>query len=128
MKDRTALTIACLHISAALYCLLGISLFLLSRTADRSESLGPGLVAFLLVLTLALAFGVELLVTGLKKRRSWAWIVGLIVCGLYIPSLFLPLGALGLWGLLAAGSRKTFGVGLATTSSGPPPTSDRATP
>lgn len=79
--------------------------------ADPSEGYGKGLAIFLLLFCFGLAVGVEVLMAGLRKRRFWAWIVGIIVSGVYVPSVFLPLGALGLWGLLAAGSRKAFGVG-----------------
>ena len=111
MKDRTTLTIICLHISAAAYVLFGVFLLLLPRLVETSEGYSSGLAVFLLLFCLALAVGVEFLVLGLRRRRFWAWIAGLIVSGIYVPSLFLPLGALGLWGLLAAGSRNAFGVG-----------------
>jgi len=119
MKDRTGLAIVCLHISAVAYVLFGVFLLLLPRLIETSESYGSGLAVFMLLFCLALAAGVEVLVVGLKKRRFWAWIVGIIVSGTYVPSLFLPLGALGLWGLLAAGSRKSFGVGASPGTGSP---------
>jgi hypothetical protein len=111
MKDRTAITIVCLHISAAAYVLVGLFLLVLPRFVETSEAYGSGLAVFLLLLCLALAVAVEIPAFGLKKRRNWAWIAALIVCGIYVPSLFLPLGALGLWGLLSSGSRQAFGIG-----------------
>src|SRR5438874_3351515 len=116
MKDQTSLTIICLHISAAVYVLIGVFLLLLPRMMEPGEGYGAGLAFFLLLFSLGVAVGVELLVVGLRKRKFWAWIVGIIVTGIYVPSLFLPLGALGLWGLLAAGSRSAFGVGTPTRS------------
>jgi hypothetical protein len=120
MKDRTALSIVCLHISAVAYVLLGVFFLLLARLVGTFESYGSGLTVFFLLICLSLAAGVEILVVGLKRRRFWAWIVGIIVTGTYVPSLFLPLGALGLWGLLAAGSRKSFGVGAPPVTEGQP--------
>jgi hypothetical protein len=120
MKDRTALAIVCLHISAVAYVLFGIFLLLLPRLVETSESYGSGFAVFFLLFCLALAAGIEILVIGLKRRRFWAWIIGIIVSGMYVPSLFLPLGTLGLWGLLAAGSRKSFGFGVPTETEGQP--------
>ena len=116
MKDRTTLAMACLHISAAAYVLFGVFLLLLPRLGAPSEAYGSGLAVFFLLFCLALAVGVEFIAAGLRRRRYWAWVVGIIVSGIYVPSLFLPLGALGLWGLLAAGSRKAFGVGARPVS------------
>jgi hypothetical protein len=75
-----------------------------------------GLVALvvglvMLVTCVALAIGIEVVAFGLRRRKFWAWVAGLCIFGLYLPSLFLPLGALGLWGLLAPGSRAAFGIG-----------------
>src|SRR5690242_17836084 len=120
MKDRTTLTIVCFHISAVLYVLFGVFLLLLPRLVDTSESYSSGLAVFLLLFCLALAVGVEFLAAGLRRRRFWAWIAGIVVSGIYVPSLFLPLGALGLWGLLATGSRKAFGVGARSLSTANP--------
>jgi hypothetical protein len=63
------------------------------------------------VLWLALITGIEIVAIGLNRRKFWAWIAGLCIFGMYVPSLFLPLGALGLWGLLDPGSRAEFGMG-----------------
>jgi hypothetical protein len=59
---------------------------------------------------IALIVGIEFVAAGLRRRALWAWVAGLCIFGLYVPSLFLPLGALGLWGLLGEGSRREFGV------------------
>jgi hypothetical protein len=64
----------------------------------------------LLLFFLALAVGVEVVVYGLNRRRFWAWVAGLAIFGVYVPSGFLPLGVLGLWGLLQKASRAEFGV------------------
>lgn len=59
----------------------------------------------------AIVAGIECVVSGLSRGRLWAWIAGLCIFGLHVPSLFLPLGVLGLWGLLDGGSRAECGVG-----------------
>lgn len=107
MPHRITLAIVCLHISAAIYALIGGLLFF-----DELDDL-PWLATLMLVGCLLLAAGIEVVVWGLKRRKFWAWIAGICLFGLYVPSLFLPLGALGLWGLLDAGSRAEFGIGVA---------------
>ena len=69
-------------------------------------------VLVFVVFCVAMVGGVEFVPVGLRRRRFWAWVVALCIFGLYVPSLFLPLGALGLWGLLDPGSRAEFGIGL----------------
>ena len=56
--------------------------------------------------------GSEFVVYGLRRRKFWAWVAGLIIFVMCLPlgALGLPLGALGLWGLLDSGSRREFGV------------------
>ena len=106
-KIRLATT--CLHISAVLYVLVGVLFVWLSRNVDGYERTGDVAIG---VFSLCLAAGVEVIAHGIRKRQFWAWVAGLCVFGLYAPSLFLPLGALGLWGLLDAGSRAEFGIGV----------------
>ena len=114
MKDRTALAIVCLHISTGAYVLLAGILAVLPSRVETSR-----FTVVLIGFCLALA-AVEILIVGLKRRKFWAWIVGIIVSGAYVPSLFLPLGALGLWGLFAPGSRKSFEVGASSGTEGQP--------
>jgi hypothetical protein len=66
---------------------------------------------FMQAFCLAIMIAVEIVVSGIRQRKFWAWIAGLCVFAIYVPSLFLPLGALGLWGLLDEGSRLEFSVG-----------------
>jgi hypothetical protein len=110
MPHRIGLAIVCLHISSILYVLVGFAF------AAGMYFLGesPGDVVFgfgMLVFCILLGLGMEVVAYGLRGRRFWAWIAGLCIFAMFLPSLFLPLGALGLWGLLDAGSRAEFGVG-----------------
>ena len=84
---------------------------LLVMMAGRGSAKGSTIGILLFLFCLALAVGIWLVVGGLNKRKFWAWVAGLGIFAIYLPSLFLPLGALGLWGLLDPGSRAQFGLG-----------------
>ncbi len=55
-----------------------------------------------------IAAGVEFVAYGVHKRRFWGWVAGLIVFGMYAPSLFFPLR--GAWTLEIACDRLTCGI------------------
>lgn len=114
MQHKIAMAVVSLHISALLYLLIGLLMFPLFMADDTGHGL-PFAVC-LLIFCLALSAGIEVVVYGLHQRKFWAWVAGLCIFGMYVPSLFFPLGALGLWGLLDSGSRAEFGIGGA----GPP--------
>ena len=109
-QHKIGLATICLHISAGLYVIVGLVLFPVFMSDDET-GLGLLFAVVTLLLCLALASGIEFVVYGLRRRKFWAWVAGLCIFGLYVPSLFLPLGAIGLWGLLDSGSRTEFGVG-----------------
>jgi hypothetical protein len=93
-----------------LYLLVGLLMLVLFQSIDESGrglTLGVGMFVFCLAL---IAF-IELVAYGLGQRKFWAWVAGLCIFGMYAPSVFFPLGALGLWGLLDSGSRAEFGIG-----------------
>ena len=123
MQHRIGLAVVCLHISAALYVLLGLAfpLFL----ADDRSGVGLPIALGFFAFCVALAVGIELVVYGLGRRKLWAWIAGLCIFGMYVPSLFFPLGALGLWGLLDNGSRAAFGIGVPRSRTEPEVPSER---
>lgn len=109
MRHRIGLAVVCLHISAVLYLLAGVLMFPLFL-ADDETGFGLAFAAGLLVFCLTMIVGIEFVAYGLGRRRFWAWVAGLCIFGVYVPSAFLPLGVLGLWGLLDGGSRAEFGV------------------
>lgn len=114
MRHRVGMAIVCLHLSAVLYVLLGVGLLVLVLAigeAGAAKSVEFLFVILMFLMCLALAIAIEFVVHGLHYRKKWAWIVGIVMFGIYLPSLFFPLGALGLWGLLDAGSQAEFGVG-----------------
>src|SRR4051812_36652194 len=101
MRDRIRVAAISLHISAVIYVIVGLVFLGYSRSDDPLAS-PPAEVAVLgCVLSLALAAGIETVAHGLRRRRYWGWVAGLCIFTLYIPTVFLPLGALGLWALLA---------------------------
>jgi hypothetical protein len=108
MRHRIRLATTCLHASAVIYVVLG----LLAPIVVSPGHVGShSVAAIFFVFCMAMAVGVEFVAEGLRRRRFWAWVVGLCIFALYVSSLFLPLGVLGLWGLLDAGSRAEFGIG-----------------
>jgi hypothetical protein len=116
MPHRIGMATTCLHISAALYLVVGLLMFWLFSQDDQS-GFGMAFGIGMFIFCLALIVGIEAVAAGLRRRKFWAWIAGLCIFGLYAPSIFLPLGALGLWGLLDAGSRAEFGIGVTPRSS-----------
>ena len=101
------------HVSAVIFFLCGLSLFVFDATFPGSDGATLAAKVILGVLGLGfivLAFGVEVLVSRLKTARKWAWFVGLLLAILYAVSLFLPLGVFGLIGLLSERTRRYCGV------------------
>ncbi len=110
MKHRIGMSIVCLHLSAGVYFLLALLLPSLLLSISENEYKLPIAIGFG-IFCLMLAVGVEVIVYGLHRRWFWAWLAGILVLGIYLPTIFLPLGAIGLWGLLDAESRAEFGMG-----------------
>ena len=97
--DKIRLAVACLHISALAYALLALLIILLDVWEDWEFAVLGGLIIV-----------VELVAISLQRRKVWAWFVACGFCHLYIPSLFSPLGILGLWALEDADVKDVFGV------------------
>lgn len=119
MAHRIGMSIVCLHISAVLYGIVGVGMMTLIVLTNQEDAARTLVGVVLLVFCLLLSVGVEAVVYGLKRRRFWAWVAALCIFGVFVPSVFLPLGALGLWGLLDRDSRQEFGV------DGEPPSRDQ---
>lgn len=119
MKDRLGVAAICLHISAVIYVIVGLALlgyFLWPQPTGMPPEVG----LICCIIFLALAFGIEVVARGLRRRKYWAWVAGVCICTLYLPTLNLPLGAVGLWALLAPPTRSLFGVGPLTSISNRP--------
>ncbi|MFA5324407.1 MAG: hypothetical protein WC373_17150 [Smithella sp.] len=109
MNSKVSLAILGIRISAIIYLvILGIfaSIFFLTGPAPKGAELI--IIIVLTVFTLTFVIFLEILISQLRKRKYWAWIAGLIVGGLYIPSLFLPFGIMIFIGLLSKESQKEF--------------------
>lgn len=114
MKDRTGMAIVCLHLSAMLYVLLlavGIYLLWLIPNISENDPYAWYLALILIPLGLVLAVIIEWIARGLHRQQVWAWRAGLGIFVVFVSPLLLPLGLVGLWGLLVKGSRSAFGVG-----------------
>jgi type II secretory pathway pseudopilin PulG len=125
--NRLKLATVSLRIGAVFYALLGVGVLVAAVFVDPPDTTPSdrwfflGMLVFLGLVSLGMAAASELIVWGLARRRMWAWVAGLCVFGLYVPSLFFPLGALGLWGLLDPGSRALFGMGAGAAQPGTTP-------
>lgn len=118
--SRVGIALACLHISAVGYVLLGFVMPALFSLPEMNEGSGPPpafMSWFMFAFCFAIAIGVEVVAYGVQRRKFWGWVAGLAVFGMYATSICFPLGGLGLWGLLAQGSREEFGIG--TNKNGP---------
>lgn len=105
-----------LQISATIYLILGlIFIFFMPNLIAGSPALQEEIHSWIAPVFggffFSIAVLIQFLVRGLKRRRFWAWILGLCVFCVYLPSAFFPPAGFGFWGLLARTSRREFGVG-----------------
>ncbi|MFO0957529.1 MAG: hypothetical protein U0800_08695 [Isosphaeraceae bacterium] len=108
MPDRITAAVVCLHISAAIYGIVCLAFLFHPEASSTDVSL------FGAFFSVALAVGIEAVAVGLKRRKYWAWVAGVCIFTLYVPTLFFPLGATGLWALLTPPTRAAFGAGHLT--------------
>lgn len=102
--------ILCLRISEVLYVLIALLFAALGavglfgpplNASDPAEkAMVWGFVFFLVFISLGMAVFIEIVCRHLKEGRYWAWIAALILFGIYVPSLFILLGILGLLALM----------------------------
>lgn len=136
MPKRLIITVVCFHIVAVLAVLVGVDFLFLSHmtggifseiasswktSADQpvGDVLGNFWTFMRVIIPVAgvffilLAIAVEAVIYGLNKRSYWAWITGIVLCGLLILSGFkiivpILLGGLALWGLVDPDSVAAF--------------------
>lgn len=112
MPRRIAIASACLHLGAAIYVLLGLIAVALSYTPAYSDEIPVVLGRIVLAFSVGIAVGFEAVAWGLRRSRFWAWVAGLCIFALFVPSPFLPLGVVGLWAILSPGTRTSFGINV----------------
>ena len=113
---RIRLATLALRISEGIYILLGLCLpisMISFQDVREQYPIWIGLCAGVFIVGFAVF--IEIVVQALNRGKFWAWVAGLCLSGLYIPSLFLPLGVMGLIGLLDPVSQAAFGVGPKST-------------
>ena len=118
MKHRLRMAGIALHISTVLYVLIALALVVIYFYIPNvrvNDPIAYDLFVFLTPICIAMAIGVEFVAWGIRHRKYWAWVAGLCIFATYIPSLFLPLGVFGMWGLLDSGSRCAYGFGQVST-------------
>lgn len=108
-------TVIVFHISSALYFLLGLIflavpliVYMTTNKWGTNDVITAVFLAIFVVVSFACGIFVEIVISQLKKGKRWAWIAGLIIAALYVTSLFLPLGVIGLVGLLNARTMSAF--------------------
>jgi hypothetical protein len=132
VASKTWLARLCLQICAPLSFFLGVSavafcFFSTARPDDALLLVGVGILGG----GVALAVVCLWLASGLGRRRFWAWVLSLMLFLLFLPTLYFPLGLLGLWGLLDRGTKDEFGFKRKAPPAPPPaapPTSTASAP
>jgi hypothetical protein len=111
-KPRIRLTIIALRISEVIYFLVALcSPFLFTAYTEGQDQIGLITGICTAIFGIGLVVFIELVIRNLKQQKFWAWVAALCLSGLYVPSAFLPLGIMGLIGLLDPETRAAFGVG-----------------
>jgi hypothetical protein len=115
-KSRVWLAVVSGHLGAAFHVLFAIGalavvgLFAADLSDDDGAAVGVLVFGWFALFSLALAIVVEVVTIGVHRRRPWAWFAGFAMFVLYL-AFVLPIGAIGLCGLLTEGSRREFGMG-----------------
>jgi hypothetical protein len=105
------------HLGAAAYFAIALGMLVIvgfaMADAPTDEDAAVAAVIFGILAAMCGGLGVvaEIVTIGMHLRHKWAWFAGLVMFALYLPSLFMPIGALGMCGLLMTGSRRDFGMG-----------------
>lgn len=112
---RLGMALVTLHLTAIFNTLFAVALIGIGAAGIASEPKplpGDALGGFVVlaigfVFLLLLAGGAELVAWGIRRRRGWSWVTGIVLFIFHATScIYLPLVGFGLWGLLDAGSQR----------------------
>lgn len=110
--DRTRLATVALHVSEMLYVIAGAMLILgpfsWDRVAGSDFVMRAGTCWVLAALCIGLAVLSLQVGRGLRRRKRWAFRAAVVLFAVYVPTFFMPIGAVGLYGLLSEGTRARF--------------------
>ncbi len=111
-NSKIRFTIAILNISVVLYTVLGF-IYAILRYFGLSASVNSSSTDYIIWISIILFFlafitVIMFVIGGLRKNKVWAWVAALVFSILYTFSLFLPLGLVGLYGLLHKDTRRSF--------------------
>ncbi|MGB3494122.1 MAG: hypothetical protein WBA57_15440 [Elainellaceae cyanobacterium] len=116
LPGRLGLVVVCFRISSVLYILVGLlamigPMFIIPLLPPEEAPAAGFFIIFGLffgLITIGIAIGVEVVIWYLKKLRYWAWVTAIVISALYLTGIFLPLGILGLMGLLDSETQAAF--------------------
>ncbi len=94
-----------LRISSVIYGALALIFTWLMFFAPMNDGTADTLVIvfsslLMILVSVGLVVFIELVIRALRRGAYWSWIAGICLTGVYLPSLFLPLGVFMLVGLL----------------------------
>lgn len=96
--------IICIRIASIIYLLIAVLL------VGIGFFLKEDMFIFILysVLILPIVFWCEITILGLKKTKYWAWVSSIIMFAMFIPSLFIVIGIVGIKTMLSEPVRNQF--------------------
>ena len=111
MNQELKKTVVCFHIIAGIYALLAVGflgLYVLFSVAGGVGANSSSISFIAAIMSLGIVVFVEWVVRGLKERKYWAWISGIVISAICIPSILIVLGIIGLIGLADENTRRAF--------------------
>jgi len=112
VKAKVRITIVSLYISLIVYVLVAVVTIIESLLASEFEGFVRVVLAIMGIVSIFIVWGLTVVVKELKQQKTWAWGVALAISIFYLSSIFIPLGILGLIGLLNKDTRRVFQIGV----------------
>ncbi len=111
MNKKLKAAIVSLRISQVIYILVAAGLIWagFSFKAEPEPDMARVTTVFVIALfAIPIVALIEFIVRGLQAHKFWAWVLAISLGGIYFFSLFFPLGAVILWGVLSRESKELF--------------------